>query len=111
MMKNSVKRRTLQQKKDEAEKAKTQFDQLNSDYVTLEQKLKESNNELEKREQLAAEVETTCGRTELQKLKRNAADFIASQALPQSKNVNNQKVNETAAFVSGETQGENLVVA
>ena len=49
-------------------------------------------------------------RTELTKAQKDAADFIASQALPQSKNVNNQKVNETAAFVSGETQGENLVV-
>lgn len=45
------------------------------------------------------------------KAQKDAADFIASQAfLPQSKNVNDQKVSETAAFVSGETQGENLVV-
>ena len=100
----------LQQKKDEAEKAKTRFDQLNSDYVTLEQKLKESNNELEKREQLAAEVEQRVA-DRIAKAQKDAADFIASQAfLPQSKNVNNQKVSETAAFVSGETQGENLVV-
>ena len=100
----------LQQKKDEAEKAKTRFDQLNSDYVTLEQKLKESNNELEKREQLAAEVEQRVA-DRIAKAQKDAADFIASQAfLPQSKNVNDQKVSETAAFVSGETQGENLVV-
>lgn len=100
----------LQQKKDEAEKAKTRFDQLSSDYVTLEQKLKESNNELEKREQLAAEVEQRVA-DRIAKAQKDAADFIASQAfLPQSKNVNDQKVNETAAFVSGETQGENLVV-
>ena len=100
----------LQQKKDEAEKAKTRFDQLNSDYVTLEQKLKESNNELEKREQLAAEVEQRVA-DRIAKAQKDAADFIASQAfLPQGKNVNDQKVSETAAFVSGETQGENLVV-
>lgn len=100
----------LQQKKDEAEKAKTRFDQLNSDYVTLEQKLKESNNELEKREQLATEVEQRVA-DRIAKAQKDAADFIASQAfLPQSKNVNDQKVSETAAFVSGETQGENLVV-
>lgn len=100
----------LQQKKEEAEKAKTRFDQLNSDYVTLEQKLKESNNELEKREQLAAEVEQRVA-DRIAKAQKDAADFIASQAfLPQGKNVNDQKVNETAAFVSGETQGENLVV-
>ena len=69
----------LQQKKDEAEKAKTRFDQLNSDYVTLEQKLKESNNELEKREQLAAEVEQHVA-DRIAKAQKDAADFIASQA-------------------------------
>ena len=74
----------MQQKKDEAEKAKTQFDQLNSDYVTLEQKLKESNNELEKREQLAAEVEQRVA-DRIAKAQKDAADFIASQACHRAK--------------------------
>lgn len=100
----------LQQKKDEAEKAKKRFEQFSTDYATLEQRLKESNNELEKREQLAAEVEQRVAE-KIAKAQKDAAGFIAEQAfLPQSKNVIGQKIDEASTFVSGETQGENLEV-
>lgn len=100
----------LQQKKNEAEKAKKRFEQLSTDYATLEQRLKDSNDELEKREQLAAEVEQRVAE-KIAKAQKDAAGFIAEQAfLQQSKNVIGQKIDEASTFVSGETQGENLEV-
>ena len=100
----------LHQKKGEAEEAKKRLDQLSTEYATLEQKLKESNDELEKREQLAAEVEQRVAE-KIAKAQKDAADFIAEQAfLQQSKNVIGQKIDEVSTFVSGETQGENLEV-
>jgi len=100
----------LQKKKDEAEKAKKRFKQLSADYATLEQRVKDSNDELEKREQLAAEVEQRVAER-IAKAQKDTADFIAEQAfLPQSKNAIEQKVDEASTFVSGKIQGENLEV-
>ena len=100
----------LHQKKGEAEEAKKRLNQLSTEYATLEQRLKDSNDELEKREQLAAEVEQRVAER-IAKAQKDAADFIEEQAfLPQSKKVIEQKVDEASTFVSGEIQGENLEV-
>ena len=73
----------LMQRKNAAKDERIRVEQLTEKYEAVEQKLKESNEQLEEREQLAAEVEQKVAE-KIAKAQKDAADFIAAQAfLPQ----------------------------
>ena len=89
------------------------MEQLTEKYEAVEQKLKESNEQMEEREQLAAEVEQKVAE-KIAKAQKDAADFIAAQAfLPQINRVGEKQtvsVTVFSSFTSGKSMDDRVAV-
>lgn len=103
----------LMQRKNAAKDERIRVEQLTEKYEAVEQKLKESNEQLEEREQLAAEVEQKVAE-KIAKAQKDAADFIAAQAfLPQINRIGEKQtvsVTVFSSFTSGKTMDDRVAV-
>lgn len=103
----------LMQRKNAAKDERIRVEQLTEKYEAVEQKLKESNEQLEEREQLAAEVEQKVAE-KIAKAQKDAADFIAAQAfLPQINRIGEKQtvsVTVFSSFTSGKSMDDRVAV-
>lgn len=103
----------LMQRKNTAKDERIRVEQLTEKYEAVEQKLKESNEQLEEREQLAAEVEQKVAE-KIAKAQKDAADFIAAQAfLPQINRIGKKQtvsVTVFSSFTSGKSMDDRVAV-
>lgn len=103
----------LMQRKNAAKDERIRVEQLTEKYEAVEQKLKESNEQLEEREQLAAEVEQKVAE-KIAKAQKDAADFIAAQAfLPQINRIGEKQtvsVTVFSSFASGKSMDDRVAV-
>lgn len=103
----------LMQRKNAAKDERIRVEQLTEKYEAVEQKLKESNEQLEEREQLAAEVEQKVAE-KIAKAQKDAADFITAQAfLPQINRIGEKQtvsVTVFSSFTSGKTMDDRVAV-
>lgn len=103
----------LMQRKNASKDERIRLEQLTEKYEAVERKLKESNEKLEEREQLAAEVEQKVAER-IAKAQKDAADFIAAQAfLPQINRVGEKQTVSTtvfSSFASGKSMEDRIAV-
>lgn len=103
----------LMQRKNAAKDERIRVEQLTEKYEAVEQRLKESNEQLEEREQLAAEVEQKVAE-KIAKAQKDAADFIAAQAfLPQINRIGEKQtvsVTVFSSFTSGKSMDDRVAV-
>lgn len=103
----------LMQRKNAAKDERIRVEQLTEKYEAVEQKLKESNEQLEEREQLAAEVEQKVAE-KIAKAQKDAADFIAAQAfLPQINRIGEKQTVSVivfSSFTSGKSMDDRVAV-